>query len=144
VLDDNGEVDRKRLGAIVFADPAQRRELEALVHPWIEKRLREQIEEAARDPQVRIILLDAAILLEAGWNSVCDRLVYVHAPRDVRLKRLAEKRGWSAKEVAERERAQLSLTDKVSRADAAVDNSGSPEAAARQVEDLLRGWGVLP
>ena len=96
------------------------------------------------DPAVDFVVLDAAVMLEAGWNNVCDRLVYVHAPRAQRLRRLAEQRGWTAKEVAARESAQLALTDKVSRADFAVDNSGPPEATGRQIEELLRQVGNPP
>src|SRR4051812_44155490 len=96
LLDERGENGRSRLGAIVFADPAERQALEALVFPWLQRRLREQIAEAAADPGVKLIVLDAAVLLEAGWNSLCDGIVYVHAPRDVRLQRLAQQRGWSA------------------------------------------------
>ena len=144
VLDEHGEVDRRRLAARVFADPAERRALEAIAWPWIGRRLREQVEAARADPAVRLILLDAAVLLEAGWDGVCDRLVYVDAPRDVRLRRLAEQRGWSAKEVTAREEAQLPLTEKARRADDVLDNSGPPEALARQVDELLQKWGVAP
>jgi dephospho-CoA kinase len=143
VLDEHGEIDRRKLGAQVFADPAQRRELEALVFPWIERRIREEIARAQADPKVTLVVLDAAVMLEAGWNSVCDWLVYVHAPRDVRLRRLAEKRGWSAKEVEARENVQMSLTDKANRADFAVDNSGTLEHLASQIDALLRRWGLL-
>ena len=144
VLDEHGEVDRRRLAARVFGDPAERRALEAIAWPWIGRRLREQVEAARADPAVKLILLDAAVLLEAGWDEVCDRLVFVDAPRDVRLRRLAEQRGWSAKEVAAREEAQLPLTEKARRADDVLDNSGPPEALARQVDDLLQKWGVAP
>jgi dephospho-CoA kinase len=139
VLDADGQVDRRRLGAVVFADRQQRRALERLVHPWIERRFREVV--TALAPACPLVVLDAAILLEAGWNEMCDRIVYVHAPRPLRLQRLAEQRGWSPKEVEAREQAQLSLTAKVSRADAAVDNSGSFALAARQVADLVSRWG---
>jgi dephospho-CoA kinase len=142
ILDERGEINRRALGAIVFADPGERKALEALSFPWIERRFQEEIAAAQADPAVRLVILDAAILLEAGWNTICDQLIYIHAPREVRLRRLSEQRGWNAKEVEARERAQLSLTDKVSRADAALDNSGSPEQLARQVEDLLRQWGI--
>ncbi len=142
ILDAYGEIDRRALGRIVFADPAERKALEALSFPWIERRFREEIAEAEADPKVVLIVLDAAILLEAGWDRWCAKLVYVHTPRSVRLERLAAQRGWSAKEVEVRETAQLSLTEKVSRADAAVDNSGSLEQTARQVDNLLRQWGM--
>jgi dephospho-CoA kinase len=144
VLDESGAVDRRRLAARVFADPAERRALEAIVWPWIGRRLRDEVEAAQADPAVKFVLLDAAVLLEAGWDDVCDRLVYVDAPREVRLRRLAEQRGWSAEELAARERAQLALTEKARRADDVLDNSGPPEALARQVDDLLQRWGVAP
>jgi dephospho-CoA kinase len=142
MVDDSGNINRRRLGALVFADPGQRRALEELVFPWIERRIGEEIARAQADPNIAWIILDAAIMLEAGWSKWCDWLIYVHAPRDVRLRRLAGQRGWSAKEVAARENAQMSLTDKVTRADYVVDNSGPPEALERQVADLLRTWGL--
>jgi len=135
-------IDRGKLGRVVFADPAERLALEGLLFPWIERRLQEEIEAAARDPAVPLVVLDAAIMLEAGWNRVCDRLVYIHAPRHVRLRRLAGQRGWTTKEVTARESAQMSLSEKAGRADYAVDNSGSPEQLAHQVEDLLRDWAL--
>ncbi len=144
VLDAGGAVDRRRLAARVFADPAELKALEAIVWPWIGRRLREQVEEARADPAVRFVVLDAAVLLEAGWGEACDRVVYVHTPRAVRLRRLAEQRGWTAKEVQAREQAQLPLTEKARRADDALDNSGSPEALARQIDELMRTWGLAP
>jgi dephospho-CoA kinase len=142
VLEADGTVSRRRLAAIVFGDPKELRALEALVFPWIERRIREEIAAAQARPEVRLIVLDAAVMLEAGWNKVCDWLVYVRAPRAVRLHRLEEQRGWGAKEVHEREKVQMSLTDKVSRADYAVDNSGTPEQVAQQVDNLLKQWGI--
>jgi len=142
VLDGQGAVNRRRLGQIVFADAAERRALEALVFPWIERRIREAIDQARADPAVRLIILDAAIMVEAGWDKVCDRIVYVHAPREQRLKRLAEQRGWGEADLRAREEAQLPLADKQARADVTVDNSGSPQELARQVEELVGHLGI--
>jgi dephospho-CoA kinase len=143
VLNEQGEVDRRKVGAIVFADPAERQALEEMLFPWIEKNFETGIKTAEGDPAVKVIVLDAAIMLEAGWDHVCDRLVYIHAPRDVRLRRLAEQRGWTPKEVAARESAQMSLTAKVTRADDVVDNSGSAERLAQQIDHLLRHWEII-
>jgi dephospho-CoA kinase len=142
ILEPDGTVSRRRLGAIVFADAQERRALEALVFPSIERRIREEIVAATNCSDFALIVLDAAIMLEAGWQKACDWLVYVHAPRAARLQRLQAQRGWDAKEVRERENAQLPLTEKVSRADYVVDNSGGPERVAQQVDDLLRQWGI--
>jgi dephospho-CoA kinase len=144
VLGPDGEVVRRKLGAIVFADPAQREELEALVYPWIECRIAEEIARAQADPGVRFLILDAAVMLEKGWNRVCDRVVFLDAPRELRLERLARQRGWTAAEVEARERAQLPLTEKARRADHVLVNSTTPDALQRQVDDLLHAWGLVP
>src|SRR5262249_31949444 len=123
-----------------FADPGALRDLEKILFPWIERGIREQIAAAEGDPAVRFVVLDAAVLLEAGWNKFCDKIVYVDAPREQRLARLARQRGWTEKEVEARARAQLPLTEKVSRADAAIDNAGTPEDLARQVAQWLGEW----
>jgi dephospho-CoA kinase len=142
VLHEDGSVSRRRLAQIVFADPAERQALEALVFPYIEARFREELMKARTAPGAgpALVVLDAAVMLEAGWNNVCDQLVYVHAPREQRLARVAS-RGWSPADVAARERAQLPLSVKASRADVTVDNSGAPEDVDRQVAALLTGWG---
>lgn len=142
LLDEHGEIKRCSLGAIVFADAKERSALESMVFPYIGKRLREEIAAARQDSSVKFVVLDAAIMLEAGWNNGCDRLVYIDTPRETRLERLARTRGWAEKEVQAREAAQLPLDEKKRRADAVIDNAGSPAATARQVADLLTRWGL--
>ena len=134
-----GEVDRKKLAAIVFADPAELAALEAVVHPWIGRRLQEQINQARTRPDVPLIVLDAAVLLEAGWNGVCDYIVFVHADDAVRRQRVLQ-RGWKPDELARREAMQLPLTQKRGRADHVLDNSSSLDHLARQVDDLMQRW----
>jgi dephospho-CoA kinase len=142
ILDGQGEIDRRRLAGIVFADSAELKALEAITHPWIRQRIRADMEAARADARVPLVVLDAAIMLEAGWNDVCDRLIYIDAPRETRLERVAQQRGWTEKEVAAREQAQLPLTEKVVRADHVLDNSASLEHLNRQVNDLLHLWGL--
>jgi dephospho-CoA kinase len=142
LIDDSGEIVRPRLAQIVFADDAQRRALEAIVHPWIGQRLREVIAAAQAEPDSRFLVLDAAVMLEAGWNSACDKLVFVDTPRPLRLERAARQRRWTAAEVEARERAQLPLTAKAALADHVLDNSGTPDDLERQVDSLLDKWGI--
>jgi dephospho-CoA kinase len=144
VFDERGDVRRGKLADVVFADAADLRALEAIVHPWIRERICRDVEAARRDPRVSLIVLDVAIMLEAGWNGVCERLVFVDAPSEVRLRRVAGQRGWNAKDLEARERAQLPLTAKAARADHAVDNSGSLDQLGRQVDELMRRWGLMP
>jgi dephospho-CoA kinase len=142
VLEPDGTISRPRLAAIVFGNPEERSALEKLVFPWIERRIQEEIAAARARSDFALVVLDAAIMVEAGWNKFCDWLVYVDAPRTIRLRRLKEQRGWGAKEVLERENAQMSLAEKARRANFTVDNSSTPERAAQQVDDLLRQWGT--
>lgn len=138
----DGRIDRRRLAQIVFADgpkaEAERRYLEKLTHPEIARLLqRHQMTQAAAG--ISIIILDAALLLETGWDNWCEKIVYVDAPREARLAR-AKARGWDEEDFAAREGAQESLDRKRARADVIIDNSGSPEKTLAQVEQC---WASL-
>jgi dephospho-CoA kinase len=137
IVGKDGKIDRSDLGRIVFGNPHEREQLEKIVFPWIEGRIRQEIERAERDCDVTFVVLDAAIMLEAGWNKFCDRLVFVEAPREVRLERLAAQRGWKSEEVTARERAQVPLDKKREQADEIVVNAGSSEELTRQIDALM-------
>lgn len=137
-----GKVDRRKLGAIVFATPAQLKELEALLFPWIERGIAAGIAVAGVEPNIGFVVLDAAVLLEAGWNKFCDWIVYIHAPRSDRLARLSSRRGWTTEEVDRRSAAQWPLTAKARRAEAAIDNREGAHNLARQVRELLARWRI--
>jgi dephospho-CoA kinase len=136
----DGKIDRKRLGRIVFPSPVERSRLEHLVHPYIERRIREEIAKLEADPAVKFVILDAAVMLEAGWDGACDKLLFVAAPREVRLARVQAQRGWTAADLANREAVQMPPEKKQERADAVVDNGGSPEDTSAQVDALVERW----
>jgi dephospho-CoA kinase len=138
----DGEIDRKRLGRIVFADPIQLRELESMVFPWIKNRLREDISAAQADPEVRFVVLDAAVMLEAGWTDVCDKLIFVEAPRAIRIARV-KSRGWTGDDLDRRERSQMTLEEKKALADAILDNASGLDALERNAQVLLEKWGLM-
>jgi len=138
----DGQIDRARLAEIVFADsPAGSRErnyLEQLTHPEIGRLLEQEAERLAARGTLAAVL-DAPLLLEAGWDTLCDKLVFVDAPREIRLAR-ARRRGWSEEDFAAREAVQESLDSKRGRADVVVDNSGPPEQTQAHIE---RFWHSL-
>jgi dephospho-CoA kinase len=142
VLDEQGDINRRKLGGIVFSNTDERRALEAIVHPWIKRRLKEELDVARSRPDVPLIVLDAAIMIEAGWDDLCDELVFIEVPRELRLERIFRQRGWLEKEVDAREQAQLPLTEKAQRANTIVTNAGSPDDLRRQIHALLERWGV--
>jgi dephospho-CoA kinase len=141
VLDAEGNVNRRLLGAKVFADPRERAALESIVFPYIEQHIEAEIETAQILPAAKFIVLDAAIMIETGWSQRCDKVVFVDAPRPLRLERLRQ-RGWSEEEVTRRERAQMSLDEKRRHSDAVLTNAAGPDEVALQVRDLLAAWGI--
>jgi len=138
VVEADGSISRRRLGARVFADSQERRELEAIVFPFIERRIEEERQRAQQDGGARFIVFDAAVMLEAGWDRICDWLLFIHCLRPVRLQRLCKSRGLAANEVATRENAQWPLLEKLLRSDDLIDNSGTADRTRRSVQRLLR------
>jgi dephospho-CoA kinase len=138
VFGPQGRVDRKALGRIVFATSPDGRQalerLERITHPEIGALLRRQAEKLAAEGR-KLAVLDAPVMLKAGWNEFCDHIVFVDAPRRIRLARAME-RGWNQEDFAAREAAQESLEVKRAHADTIIDNSGPPEATQAQVKRL--------
>ena len=138
VLAPGGELDREALAAVVFADPAARRDLEAIVHPEV-RRLFAEGSEAYRDSD-RVVVLSAPLLVETGMHSAFEVLVVMAVPEPVQVERLMRDRGMSEEEIRARMEAQAPLEDKAAVADILLDNEGSPEDLERQVDRI---WGDL-
>jgi dephospho-CoA kinase len=127
--DENPEpqVDRKALGALVFADETARRDLESILHPRMRATFLRAIDRAMRRPRHSAVVLDAAILFEAGWDDLCDLILFVDAPDALRLSRVQSERGWSQADLQLREAAQWPLDRKRARATRVIPNDGTPE-----------------
>lgn len=142
VVRPDGTPDRRAIAGIVFPDPAERAALEGIVYPHIQAGVRDRIAAADADPGCRFVVLDAAVMLEAGWHGACDKLIYVDAPRDLRLARVAARSGWTAEDLAAREAAQMPAAEKAARADAVVVNDGTPAELRDRLGRLLNEWGI--
>ncbi len=138
VIDREGRVDRAAVGKIVFADSVQKKRLEELLHPRIARGRQELKEEFNTDARVRIIVIDAPLLHEAGVDAECDCIIFVDADRSVRERRVQEQRRWTADELDRRENLQISLDMKRRRADHIVSNNSSLSALRGQVEHLVK------
>ncbi len=135
ILDPQRQIDRRAVAKIVFTRPAERKRLESLVHPWIEKR---RLAMFATAPNAApALVIDAPLLVEAGIDEQCDAVVFVDADRSTRLNRLAQNRGWSDQELNQREESQLPLDAKRTRADYVVDNDGDLSSLTGQVRRTL-------
>ncbi|TWX40731.1 dephospho-CoA kinase [Frigoribacterium sp. ACAM 257] len=141
VLTRSGELDRPALGALVFSDPAARRDLEAITHPAVRELSRRRMEEAVADDPARVVVYDVPLLVETRGAGEFDVVVVVHAPREVRLTRLVELRGMSPEEAVRRVDAQADDDARLAVADLVVDSSISLEATlvrADEVAEVLR------
>ena len=147
ILGDDGHIVRSRLAAKVFGDTpdhiAARSRLEALTHPPIRQAIRSRIAQLRTEGGVRLIVLDAAILLESGWSELADLIVFVDVADEVRHQRVAA-RGWTPAERERRERAQWTLERKRAAAHDTVGNSSSLAETRQAVSDLLHRWELLP
>jgi dephospho-CoA kinase len=138
VLAPGGELDREALASIVFADPAARRDLEAIVHPEVRRRFAEGTEEY-QDTE-RVVVFSAPLLVETGMHSAFDLLVVVSASTATQIDRLMRDRGMSEDTVRSRVAAQASPEARAEVADVLIDNEGSLEELEQQVERL---WSEL-
>jgi dephospho-CoA kinase len=136
IVGPDGKVDRSAVASIIFADDAQRRRLESLVHPLVRVR-REEAIERARGAGVPAVVVDAPLLFEAGVDRECDVVVFVDAPRAAREERVRTNRGWDPDELSRREKAQWGLETKRSLADYVLPNDAGPDELKARVRALL-------
>lgn len=137
VFDEAGEIIRGEVARIVFeASPAGEQalaDLEAIVHPEIGARMREKIEEMERVGNFPAVVLDAAVLLKAGWAPICDMILFIDVPREIRIQR-AKSRGWSPEQLDARDARQTPIEKKRAAADVVIDNSGDLANTLAQVD----------
>ena len=137
VLQPDGEIDRHKLGATVFADPDALAQLEQIVHPEVIARTEERIAAS----RASVVVVEAIKLIESGMVvQLCDCLWVVRAPREAQIERLMGQRGLSYEDAVLRIDAQPPQSDKIARADVVIDNGGTVNATGRQVE---RAWAEL-
>ena len=137
ILKPDGAIDRRRLGAIVFADSQLLARLESIVHPDVLAYARRLISSSTAP----VVVLEAIKLLESGMaRRMCNSIWVVVAPREVQIRRLTERRGLSYREAALRVDAQPPQDEKVAQADVVIDNGGDIETTLIQVR---RAWNEL-
>lgn len=142
VADGSGKtIDRSRLAREVFGDNETSRkaraDLENIVHPVIRRSLEEQIHHQRQSEDCQAILLDAAVLLEAGWDDLCDHIVYVDVPEPDRLARVTSTRDWNVQQYRARQSSQWPLERKQTAAHTILDNSGPLKQSGQTLLELL-------
>ncbi len=140
VIQEDGSLDRKALGALVFADAAKRKRLEEITHPAIGARRQRILSVLDEEAFEGVVMWDAALLFEGGGAATMDRVVVVYADQETELRRLMERDGLSDADARARIASQMPVAEKAKLADHVIDNSGTREGTERQVRAV---YGAL-
>ncbi|MGX1263466.1 dephospho-CoA kinase [Rossellomorea marisflavi] len=143
ILQENGQIDRAALGAIIFNDPTKRNLLNGIVHPAVRSMMLSHKDEAIENGK-QTIIMDIPLLFESDLTWMVDRTIVVTVEEEVQLNRLMKRNELSEEEAASRISSQLPLREKAEKADAVIDNNGAVEDTLKQVEALLTAWGLKP
>jgi dephospho-CoA kinase len=136
VLQADGTLDRKKLGAIVFGDPARRKRLEEITHPAIGARFQQRLADLEARGFDGIVLWDAPVMIETGGDKLMDKLVVVATDESTQAARLRARDGIEAAEAERKIRSQMPVAEKAELADYVIDNAGDRAATERQVRDV--------
>jgi len=137
ILTPGGEVDRKKLGEIVFSQPESLAQLNQIMLPRMYDMVKAQVEEH-RLQGVDVVVLEAPILIEANWTSLVDEVWTTVAPEAVVLERLRKHRGLAEEETLARIRSQLSTEERVKHADVVINNDGDLDELKAKVKELWK------
>ncbi len=143
ILQENGQIDRAGLGAIIFNDQTKRNLLNGIVHPAVRSMMLSHKDEAIESGK-QTVIMDIPLLFESDLTWMVDRTIVVTVEEDVQLSRLMKRNELTEEEAASRISSQLPLREKAEKADAVIDNNGSVEDTLKQVEELLAAWGLKP
>ena len=143
VFADDGSIKRDRMAEVIFSDAAKREALNAIVHPAVKEYVTERAKKERERGVLRILVLEAALLIEEGYDCICDELWYIYADEEVRKERLIEGRGYSEKKVREIMANQLSEDEFSSHCDFEIDNSGDFEETKKQLDHRMKKYETL-
>jgi len=135
IVGEDGHVDRQKLGPIVFSDPSNMDRLNAIMHPLIKDMIQTQLDDVEGKGQL-IAIVEAAVLIEAGWESLFDEVWVVTADEEEIISRLASRNGLSREDSQKRINSQMTSIERSAHGDVVINNTGSVEDLKENVESL--------
>ncbi|TMG00815.1 MAG: dephospho-CoA kinase [Chloroflexi bacterium] len=140
VVAEDGTIDRRKLGPIVFSSPDKLARLNAITHPRMKEMMRDRLAEAGRAGRM-VAVLEAALLFDAGWDDLTDEVWVTVVDAETAARRASERSGIPVEQVLERiQKAQMASDERIRRSDVAIDTSGTVEDTRRRT---LEAWGEL-
>ena len=135
ILRPNQEIDRRKLAEIVFADQGALDKLNQIMHPLMHRMMELKLE-SLREQGASIVVLEAAVLIEAGWTDLVDQVWVTLAPEETVIQRLCSKKGFTAEQVKARISAQMPISQRASHADVVINTDCDLNAVRTQVDNL--------
>ncbi len=135
ILDESGNIDRKKMGGLVFNEKRALKKLEAIVHPGVIKHIKEAIKKARK---IDVIVIDAPLLIEAGLERLVDKLVVVKASQKIQVARCIRKYRTKKEECLKRINSQIPLNKKIKMADFVINNDGTRKGTKEQIMEIWR------
>ncbi|KKO52877.1 dephospho-CoA kinase [Paenibacillus sp. DMB20] len=136
ILQTDGQLDRKKLGEIVFNDPKERLALNGITHPAIRREIRRQMEAYEKSNPEQLVVVDIPLLYESELQSLFHKVMVVYVPRKTQLQRLMERDRLTEEQAKARLDSQMDIEQKKRMADYVIDNSGSMAETERQLDEL--------
>ncbi|MDE0719350.1 MAG: dephospho-CoA kinase [Dehalococcoidia bacterium] len=135
ILQDDKDIDRRKLGAIVFSDPSQLEKLNAIMHPRMARMVSDKIE-VLRGQGVKVVVVEAALLFEAGWDTLVEEVWVTDSSEDTVVGRLKERNGLSEEEAQKRINSQMDRAERIERSDFVIDNSSDMAGLESAIKEL--------
>lgn len=142
VLNEDGTLDRKKLGTVVFGNREQLDRLESILHPAIRSRMWDKINEYEAEDPSQLIVADIPLLYETGQAGLYDDVMVVYVPKAVQLERLMARNSLTAEEAEKRIALQMDIEEKKQLAGIVIDNSGTIQDTERQIDEFWRKQGL--
>ena len=133
IVGDDGFVDRKKLGPIVFSDPANLDLLNSIMHPLIYEMIKDRMKDVSGVP---LVVVEAAVLIEANWQALFDEIWVVTSDQEIVISRLAERNNLSRNDAISRIQSQMSQDERITHAHVEIDNSGTILDLEKAVKDI--------
>ena len=135
ILREDKEIDRSKLGALVFSDPSKLEQLNKIMHPRMARMVADKIE-VLRSQGVGVVVVEAALLFEAGWDSLVEEVWVTDSPEQIVIERLKQRNGLSEEEARKRISSQMDRAGRLERADCVIDNSGDMAGLESAIKEL--------
>ncbi|HDR7736441.1 dephospho-CoA kinase [Bacillus cereus] len=142
VLQQDGELDRPRLGSIVFYNEEKRLQLNKIVHPAVREEMNRQKEMYIKE-DMQAVVLDIPLLFESKLTSLVDRVLVVAVKPHTQLERLMKRNNFSEEEATARIQSQMPLEEKVKNADEVINNDGTIMGTKTQLQVILKKWNII-